>query len=127
MKRLIKDESKCIACGKCEEICSEAFFKEVNKEKSCIKISKHEDGTNKIIICTQCGDCSRVCNIAIIAADKNGVYRMNKKDCVGCLMCVGFCKEEAMMQNDDMIEPFKCVACGLCVKGCPTGAIQMQG
>ena len=126
MKRLVKDEAKCIGCGKCEEVCSKAFFKEANPEKSCIRIGKKDDGTNSITICTQCGECSKVCNIQIIQADKNGVYRMNKKDCVGCLMCVGYCPEGAMMQHDDLLEPFKCIACGLCVKSCPTGAIELQ-
>ena len=41
-------------------------------------------------------------------------------------MCVGFCPEDAMMMHDDYIEPFKCIACGLCAKKCPTGAIVVE-
>ena len=57
--------------------------------------------------------------------DARGVYRLNKKECAGCLMCVGFCPENVMVQCDDYLEPSKCTACGLCVKACPTGAIRL--
>ncbi len=126
MKRLIKVESKCIRCGNCETTCSKAFFKEANRDKSCIKVRQGDNGYVSITICTQCGECAAVCNTEVIKKDKNGVYRINKKECVGCLMCVGFCPEGAMMQNDEFIEPFKCIACGLCVKNCPTGAIKIE-
>ena len=53
------------------------------------------------------------------------LYRLNKKECAGCLMCVGFCPENVMVQCDDYLEPSKCTACGLCVKACPTGAIRL--
>ncbi|WP_326910320.1 4Fe-4S binding protein [Sedimentibacter sp. MB31-C6] len=121
MKYLAKDESKCIQCGLCEEICSKTYFKENNKSKSCIQISK--DVNSNINVCNQCGICIEHCPVQAITRDKLGIVRINKKVCVGCFMCVGFCPEEAMRQHDEYIEPFKCIACGLCAKECPTGAI----
>ena len=50
---------------------------------------------------------------------------LNKKECAGCLMCVGFCPEQVMVQTADRLEPSKCTACGLCVKVCPTGALSL--
>ena len=125
MKRLVKDESLCIGCGNCEEICSKAYFKEVNEEKSCIKVKEVDNNKHEIIICTQCGECAKVCPVLALTSDSKGVIRLNKKECVGCLMCVGFCPEDAMMQHDDYIEPFKCIACGLCAKNCPTDALKI--
>ena len=118
MKLLAKNESLCIGCGECEEVCSKTYFKEVNQEKSCIRIQD-----KAINVCTQCGECIDVCSVAAISRDKNGIVRINKKICVGCFMCVGFCPELAMKMHGDLLEPFKCVACGQCAKVCPTHAI----
>lgn len=120
MKYLEKDNSLCIQCGLCEEVCSKTYFKTNDRAKSCIQIHNDDE---KINVCDQCGVCIDICQTQAIKRDKLGVVRINKKDCVGCFMCVGFCPSESMRQHDDYIEPFKCVACGLCAKSCPTGAI----
>ena len=90
MRRLEKDESLCIGCHQCEEACSKAFYKVSDPMKSCIRITDKEDGSHHIAVCTQCGKCSEVCNTGVITEDARGVYRLNKKECAGCLMCVGF-------------------------------------
>ncbi len=124
MKVLVKKEELCIACGLCEKICSRAYFKENNVEKSAIQVEKGE--SNKINVCNQCGACIDICQVVAISRASNGVVRLNKKECVGCFMCVGFCPTLSMRQQDDYIEPFKCIACGLCAKECPTGAIAVE-
>ena len=121
MKYLAKDDSLCIQCGLCEEICSTTYFKASDTAKSCIQISKDVDLF--INVCNQCGVCIDICPTKAINRDSQGIVRINKKDCVGCFMCVGFCPPEAMRQHDDQLEPFKCIACGLCTDECPTGAI----
>lgn len=94
-------------------------------QKSCIKILDNEDGTHEIKVCIQCGICAEVCNTGMIKKNASGVYMLNKKECVGCLMCVGFCPEQVMARSDDKCEPSKCTACGICVKACPNGAIKI--
>lgn len=126
MKRLVKDESLCIGCRACENACSKAFYKVEDRDKSCIKVNEKEDGSFEIKVCTQCGVCSEVCNTGMIKPNASGVHMINKKECVGCLMCVGFCPEQVMVYDDSRSEPSKCTACGICVKACPTGAIKIE-
>lgn len=125
MKYLAKDDSKCIQCGNCEEVCSGTYFKTKDRLKSCIQINVDNCNT-EINVCNQCGKCIDICPVMAITRDKQGVVRINKKICVGCFMCVGFCPSISMRQHDDYIEPFKCIACGLCAKECPAGAIALE-
>ena len=124
MKKLIADASKCTGCGTCEEVCSQTYFKEKNKEKSAIRVI--QDGANyKIEVCDQCGDCTKMCSSVAVAQAANGVVRITKDKCVGCLICVGECLRGFMHYHDDEPVPFKCVACGLCAKQCPSGALTL--
>lgn len=124
MKKLVVNQEQCIKCHKCEEVCSMAFFKANDKDKSCIKIDEACD--KPVNVCNQCGECLDVCSEEALKRTKNGVILLNKKLCVGCFMCVGFCSPLAMRMHEDHIEPFKCIACGLCVKECPTGALSIE-
>ncbi len=129
MTVLVKNEALCIGCGACEEACSQAFFKDKNPAKSSIRVFSKGEGEGegfRLVTCTQCGVCANECQPMALKADARGIIKLNKKDCVNCYICVGYCPEEAMMQHDDYLEPFKCVACGLCAKACPTAAIAIQ-
>lgn len=63
-----------------------AFYKVSDPMKLCIRITDKEDGSI-ILPGAQCGKCSEVCNTGVITEDARGVYRLNKKECAGCLMC----------------------------------------
>lgn len=121
MKYLEKDNSLCIQCGACEEICSKTYFKAEDVEKSRIRINSENE--NIINVCNQCGECIDVCATYALKRNKLGVVQVHKRDCVNCYMCVGYCPTLSMIQHDDSSEPFKCIACGICAKVCPTGAI----
>jgi ferredoxin len=124
MKRIVTNQELCTRCGKCEEACSEAFFKVKDKRKSAIRIS--DSAINPISVCNQCGECMEVCSEEALARANGGQVLLNKKKCVGCYMCVGFCSTLSFRMHEDVVEPFKCTACGICVKVCPTGAITLE-
>ncbi|HHT64169.1 MAG: 4Fe-4S binding protein [Bacillota bacterium] len=126
MKRLIAKSELCIGCRLCEEVCSKAYRKENNREKSAIRIDENGEKGYIIHVCNQCGTCIDICQVPAITRDKNGIVRIKKDLCVGCLSCVGNCPTETMYYHDELTEPFKCIACGLCAKECPSGALEIE-
>ena len=124
MKVLAHKQEICTGCRECELACSQAFFKTDDRLKSAIRINNNFN-TFHATMCTQCGECINMCTAHAIYRDKNGVVRIDKNICVGCLGCVGFCSELSMFYSDDLLVPFKCIACGICVKACPENALEI--
>ena len=127
MRKLKVDPAKCTGCGICEQVCSKAYYKEENREKSAIRIISGEGTASgfTIEVCDQCGDCKAMCSMMSLMAGPNGVVRLDRKTCVGCLICAAECLRGYMRYHDDLPTPFKCVACGLCARNCPSGALSI--
>ena len=106
-------------------MCSRAWHKAEDKEKSAIRVSAGDKGGYAIAVCDQCGACMNMCSRLALKQAANGVVRLDKKSCVGCLICVGECARGFMRYHDGLPVPFKCVACGLCAKQCPGGALRI--
>jgi carbon-monoxide dehydrogenase iron sulfur subunit len=126
MKVLVTDDELCIGCHLCEDVCSMAWYKEINDGLSAIRITSLGNAEWGMAVCTQCGECIEVCPTGALSRDRAGVVRLNKKECVGCMSCVGFCPEGAMFYHEAYVEPIKCISCGLCVKECPAGALSVE-
>lgn len=123
MKVLSHDSELCVGCYTCEEVCSETWFKLVDRSRSSICIRDDGSGPLRAVFCVQCGECIAVCPTEAISQDRRGIVRVRKKLCVGCMACVGFCPYLAMFYHEDQTEPYKCVACGKCVDTCPADAL----
>jgi len=124
MKILRFKEELCVGCHNCEEACASAYHKSTDIRLGALTIRENVDAHNDFKACDQCGECIKVCPTMAISQDKNGIVRIKKSDCVGCLMCVGFC--DKMMYHDDKVEPFKCISCTICSNECPTNALYIE-
>ena len=124
MKKLAaKKNVECMACLQCVAACSEAFYKEFDEEKSCVRIVAKGAGA-KPNTCIQCGKCMRTCeHEAITQNPKTGVYMINKKLCTGCGECVAACPRKVMTLGQTAT---KCIACGICAKACPMELLSVE-
>ena len=125
MKKLTADDIKCSGCGLCEKVCSKAWHKTEDRNKSAIQVNPEGQGSYSVAVCDQCGACMEMCSVMALQRAAGGVLRLDKKSCVGCLVCVGECSRGFMRYHDDLPVPFKCVACGLCAAQCPSGALKI--
>ncbi len=137
MKRVYADEKWCIGCHLCEYNCAFANSGESNMVKALKnkpvfpRITVEKD--NKItyaISCRHCDDpiCVKSC-ISGALSKENGVIKIDKEKCVGCLTCILVCPYGAVSQGSTGIAQ-KCELClenscgePACVKGCPNRAL----
>ena len=129
MKTLQIDLGKCNYgrdCGhECEAACAARVFKCDDPARAALHIRVLENGEGQAIICDQCGDCVVVCPADALSRNKQGAVLLSKKLCVHCYTCIGFCQKHAFERNPDWLEPYKCIACGICVKACPCAALEI--
>ncbi len=137
MKRIYVNEKWCLGCHLCEYSCAFAASGEENmalalKDKSIYpKIRVEDDGKVMYAVsCRHCDDaiCVKSC-ISGALTKENGVVKIDKDKCIGCLTCILVCPYGALAFNENKAVT-KCElctdnACGepACVKGCPNNAI----
>jgi len=128
MKILSIDAKKCGYggdCGhECEVACASKVFKLDDSTMAAIQI-RIIDGNGHVTLCDQCGDCIVVCPADALSRNRQGVVMLDKKLCVACYTCIGFCEKSAFMRTPGRLEPYKCTACSICVKACPKSALEI--
>ena len=91
MKKLVaKKNVECMACLQCVAACSEAFYKEFDEDKSCVRIVAKGTGA-KPNTCIQCGKCAKVCQM-----DVDVTRTPDHAECIRCGKCVGACPVDAI-------------------------------
>ena len=139
MKRVYVNEEWCLGCHLCEYNCAFANsgFGDMTRALKGKKIfpRRHVEGDegNKItfaVSCRHCEDpiCVKSC-IAGAISKADGVVKIDRNKCVGCLTCMLVCPYGALMPGEDGIMQ-KCELClnnlcgaPACVTGCPNKAI----
>ncbi len=137
MKRIYVNEEWCLGCHLCEYNC--AFANSGLSDMAAALKGKpifpriHIEETDRIhyaVSCRHCTDplCVKAC-ISGALSREDGVIRIDRSRCVGCLSCVLVCPYGALAPGEDGAMQ-KCELCLLnsvgepaCVKGCPNRAI----
>lgn len=94
-------EERCIACGKCVEICPKNLYQ-------VLPISKYV-------------------HVRCMSLDKGGVAKKKcDNPCIACMKCEKVCPFDAIHVKNNLaiIDYNKCTSCGECVKVCPTNIIR---
>ncbi len=137
MKRVYVNEEWCLGCHLCEYNC--AFANSGLKDMVyALKDHKifpriHVEGNEKItfaVSCRHCKDpiCVKSCIAGAISV-QDGIVKIDRQKCVGCLTCILVCPYGALAPGEDGIMQ-KCELCTgnsndlpACVTGCPNRAI----
>jgi len=129
-KALLIEASKCTACRACEAVCSLVNAGEVAPDRSCIRVQIFADAYfYHPLVCAQCEIpyCALPCPTR--ALEKNhttGLVDFFAERCVGCGMCVVGCPFGAITVRAG--KAVKCDLCGgdpACVKFCEPKAIRL--
>ncbi len=137
MKRVYVNEEWCLGCHLCEYNCAFAnsglndMVKALKDKPIFPNVHIEEDaGITYAVSCRHCTDplCVKSC-IAGAISKEDGVVKIDRSKCVGCLTCVLVCPYGAVAAGANGAAQ-KCELClenscgePACVKGCPNNAI----
>ena len=137
MKRIYVNEKWCLGCHLCEYNCAFAnsgltdMVKALKDKPVYPRVHIEEsDGITYAVSCRHCKDplCVKSC-IAGAISIQDGVIKIDKNKCVGCLTCVLVCPYGAVRPGPTGVAQ-KCELClenscgqPACVAGCPNNAI----
>ncbi len=140
MKRVYVNEEWCLGCHLCEYNCAYAnsgiddMVKALKGRQIFPRVHiEGNDGINYAVSCRHCKDplCVKSCIAGAISIN-DGVIRIDKNKCVGCLTCVLVCPYGAVAAGPTGVAQ-KCELClsnscgePACAKGCPNNAIVFE-
>ncbi len=78
-------------------------------------------------ICRSCmkPTCAYVCPAEAMIPRAGGGARLIKDKCIGCKKCIEACKINYLEFDDELKLPLMCTHCGMCVKFCPHGCLEI--
>lgn len=124
----VVDSERCVGCQCCMFAC--AGRHQPGLAETCIgvrSVGGMERGFT-VIVCRACEDppCARVCPVDALAVRDSGGVRLEADRCIGCGYCRDACVIGAVFWDDQTNKPMICVHCGICVKYCPHGVLELE-
>ena len=142
MKRIYVNEEWCLGCHLCEYECAFANsgisdMVRALKGKQIHPFIHIEDSgdVHFAVNCRHCKDpiCVKSCISGALSKGKDGIVRIDRDKCVGCLTCVLVCPYGAILPAPDGHAAMKWALCTdngrgepNCVKYCPNGAVVFE-
>lgn len=128
MKLSIIDSKRCVGCQSCMFACVRRSGTGGLADSS-IKILSAGGMSNgfKVIVCCACKEppCAKVCPTGALTPKQGGGVKLEKSKCIGCGLCREACLIKAVFWNNEENKPAICIQCGICVKYCPHGVIEL--
>jgi len=123
--RIKANRDNCTGCRLCLQICAIENFNEINPKKAALRIeAKFPDpGKFRPYVCTQCGECMKVCPEDAIYENEIGAHIVDVEKCTNCGECVPVCPVGVVFQHPDLDYVIICNFCMKCVEVCNTDAI----
>jgi anaerobic carbon-monoxide dehydrogenase iron sulfur subunit len=127
--------SKCTACRNCEMACAFSHMHQGRPTTARIRAfadDEQREGHNAVVVCMQCEDagCVKACPAHALwrKPETGAIYHVPDR-CIRCQSCVAGCSFGNMRWEAAMEFPTKCDLCDgdpVCVKFCPTAAIEYR-
>ena len=135
---LVFHPEKCTGCAACQMAClDQRDIRPLEGETPLLRIEQAEEGGGvffRLLRCTQCGLCEKVCPSGALRRDKYGLIQLDEGVCTGCGQCALGCPQ-AVISLVPGETAKKCDGCigrqraGLppaCCHTCPTGALEWK-
>ena len=129
----IIDETKCVMCGKCMEVCPKGIIVKKSENQEIIVECNSKDFGKVVkekcsVGCIGCGLCAKACKFEAIEFE-NKIAKINYDKCVKCMVCIEKCPTKVIKGNLEnrqkvIIDQSLCIGCTICKKQCKFGAIE---
>jgi len=122
--------NRCTECQICQQICSWEHYGHHAPKRARIRINADWPKSPDIHVCLACPEreCIEACPNQALSWE--GWVHVDKELCDSCGVCIEVCPAGGIHLDPKTMIPLVCDTCGgqyLCVKWCPTHAIELKG